>query len=424
MITNVKTLNITNFHQTISAETQPTTVVFYADKCHICDNLLHHYEKASEYNEGRMRFYKVSFHENRTLAAQLKINKFPTVIFFHEGKETCNRLIGNILFQELQTAIETMIGKKCGTERREIVKADLLIIGAGPAGLTAGIYASRSKLYTVIVDASITGGQVANTYHIANYPGTNGVINGIELVENMKNQAIEFGAHIDEFQGITEVNFSGEEKFVRSQNNDYYAKSVIIATGADPRRLPIQNESEFRGKGIHYCATCDGAFYQDANIIVVGGGVSAMEESLFLTRYAKHVTIVNRKDAFRGPKLYIDEVLHHPKISVAFNSAIHEVHGEEFVNRVVLRNTKDNTLTEMPIDGIFVYIGLLPNTTVFESAITLTSDGYIEAEDGFSTNVPGIFVAGDVRNKSVRQISTAVGDGTVAAIAAEKFLSS
>ncbi|HEY9060354.1 MAG TPA: thioredoxin-disulfide reductase [Pseudobacteroides sp.] len=303
-----------------------------------------------------------------------------------------------------------------------MVHCDVLIIGAGPAGLTAAIYAARSKLHTVVIDTSLPGGQVASTFHIANYPGTNGVIRGIDLMENMKKQALDFGAQIDDMQSIKSIDFTGEEKYIKTDTNDYYAKSVIIATGAEPRKLPVESERQFRGRGIHYCATCDGALYVDANVIVVGGGTSAVEESLFLTRYAKSITIINRSGQFKASRSSVDEVLKNPQIKVLWNTEIKDVSGENFVQKVVFHNKETGETTEMDTDGIFVYIGMEPNVSLFKGILNISEYGYIITDNNMSTNVPGVFAAGDIRDKEIRQISTAVGDGTIAGIMAERFI--
>ena len=221
---------------------------------------------------------------------------------------------------------------------------DVLIIGAGPAGLTAAIYAARSRLFTVVLDSGIPGGQVATTYQVANYPGTNGVIRGLDLVGNMNKQALDFGARIDDLQEIEEIRLEGFEKYVRTKENDYYAKAVIIATGSEPKKLPVEEEREFRGRGIHYCATCDGAFYQDSDLIVVGGGVSAFEEALFLTRYARKVTIVIRSDTAKASKSSIEDAKKSSQIEIVHNTTVKKVIGENFVEGVVLENTKTGSL--------------------------------------------------------------------------------
>ncbi|MDI9513850.1 MAG: thioredoxin-disulfide reductase [Bacillota bacterium] len=299
---------------------------------------------------------------------------------------------------------------------------DVLIIGAGPAGLTAAIYAARSRLFTVVLDSGIPGGQVATTYQVANYPGTNGVIRGLDLVGNMNKQALDFGARIDDLQEIEEIRLEGFEKYVRTKENDYYAKAVIIATGSEPKKLPVEEEREFRGRGIHYCATCDGAFYQDSDLIVVGGGVSAFEEALFLTRYARKVTIVIRSDTAKASKSSIEDAKKSSQIEIVHNTTVKKVIGENFVEGVVLENTKTGSTSQMKVDGVFVYIGSLPNTKLFSPWLQLSDYGYIVTDENMATNIPGVFAAGDVREKEVRQISTAVGDGTIAGVMVEKYI--
>ncbi|MDP4180411.1 MAG: thioredoxin-disulfide reductase [Bacillota bacterium] len=313
--------------------------------------------------------------------------------------------------------------KTCSDTKETKVHCDVLIIGAGPAGLTSAIYSARSKLQTVVIDSSIPGGQVASTFHVSNYPGTNGVIRGIDLMENMKKQALDFGAQIDDMQSIKSIDFSGDEKHLKTELNEYYAKSVIIATGAEPRKLPVEQERQFRGRGIHYCATCDGALYVDANVIVVGGGTSALQEALFLTRYAKTVTIINRSDSFKASRSSVDEVMKYPQIKIIWNTEVKEVHGENFVQKVILHNNTNGEQTEMGTDGVFVYIGMEPNTLLFKTNLKLSDNGYIITDANMSTNIPGVFAAGDVREKDIRQISTAVGDGTIAGIMVERYIS-
>ncbi|WP_235832627.1 thioredoxin-disulfide reductase [Acetivibrio mesophilus] len=295
-------------------------------------------------------------------------------------------------------------------------------MGGGPAGLSAAIYAARAKLHTVVVDEGLIGGQVATTFHVANYPGTNGVVRGVDLMENMKKQAVDFGAHIDDLKEISDINLEGKEKIIITENTDYYAKAVLIATGATPRRLQADGEREFRGRGVHYCATCDGALYHDANVLVVGGGESATEEAVFLTRYAKHVTIVNKHDYFRASKTARDEVLKNPNISVMWDSEVRKVNGDNFVKSVIIENIKTGKVEELDMDGLFVYIGMQPKTELFMGKVGMNEQGYITTNEDMATNIPGVFAAGDVREKKIRQIVTAVGDGAIAGIMAERYI--
>lgn len=301
-------------------------------------------------------------------------------------------------------------------------ECDVLILGGGPAGLTAAIYTARAKLDTIIVDEGIVGGQVASTYQVANYPGTDGVIKGIDLVNNMKKQAVDFGARIDDMQALVKVELSGDIKKISTGKTDYFARSVIIATGAAPRKLNVDGEDKFTGKGVHYCATCDGAFYYDANVIVVGGGDAAVEEAVFLTRFAKKVTVVHRRDHFTAVKSAQDELFKNPAIEVLFNTEVKAIHGTDFVTGVTLFNNKTNSSYEMPIDGIFIYIGNEPKSQMFKGLLETDERGYIMTDENMQTSVKGVFAAGDVRKKEVRQITTAVGDGTVAAVMAGRYL--
>ena len=304
---------------------------------------------------------------------------------------------------------------------KEIKHKELIIIGGGPAGLTAAIYATRAKLDMLLLEDQILGGQVRNSYTIENYPGFKEV-SGIELADLMQQQAEALGAEIDEFDMVERVDFSGDDKIIETNNYIYKTDTVIIATGATPRKLPIPNEEKFSGKGIHYCAVCDGAMYEGKIMGVVGGGNSALEEALFLTKFASKVYMIRRYDYFKGEKSTIEEVMNHPKIEVLFNEDLVDVEGEDFVQKAIIKNTKDGSLSEIPMDAIFGYIGTEPKTAYFKDYIELTPGGYIKGDERMRTNVKGVFVAGDVREKEYRQITTAVSDGTIAALEAEKCI--
>lgn len=304
---------------------------------------------------------------------------------------------------------------------KEVKHKELIIIGGGPAGLTAAIYATRAKLDMLLLEDQILGGQVRNSYTIENYPGFKQV-SGTELADLMQQQAEELGAGIDEFDMIERVDFSGDEKIIETNNYIYKTDSVIIATGATPRKLPLPNEEKFSGKGIHYCAVCDGAMYDGKIIGVVGGGNSALEEALFLTKFATKVYMIRRYDYFKGEKATVEEVMNHPKIEVLFNEDLINVEGENFVQKAIIKNTKDGSEKEIDIDAVFGFIGTEPKTEYFNDYIELTQGGYIKTDECMRTNVKGVFAAGDVREKEYRQITTAVADGTIAALEAEKVI--
>lgn len=304
---------------------------------------------------------------------------------------------------------------------KEIKELDLIIIGGGPAGLTAAIYAGRAKLNTLLLENKILGGQVRNSFTIENYPGFKSIQGG-KLADLFQEQAAEFGAVIDEFDLIEKIDLSEEEKVIETETFIYKPKAVIIATGAIPRKLPIKGEKNFAGKGIHYCAVCDGAMYEGKNIAVVGGGNAALEEALFLTKFAEKVYLIRRYNYFKGEQSVIDEVFNHPKIEVLLNKDVIEAKGQDFLNSVVLKNTLDGIISELKVDAIFGYIGTEPKTEEVKKYLNLNEQGYIITNEDMETNIKGVYAAGDVREKKYRQITTAVSDGTIALLNAEKYI--
>lgn len=304
---------------------------------------------------------------------------------------------------------------------KEIKNVELMIIGGGPAGLTSAIYAARANLNMILLEDRIMGGQVRNSYTIENYPGFKKV-SGNDLADIMQQQAQELGATIDEFDMIESVDFSLDPKVIETADRIYHADAVIIATGANPKKLPIPNEEEFEGKGIHYCAVCDGALYKDKVVAVIGGGNAALEEALFLTKFAEKVYIIRRFDYFKGEKATLDEVLKNPKIEVLYNEDLVNVEGSNFVEKAIIKNTKDGSEKEIKLSAVFGYIGTEPKTDLFKQYITTTKGGYIVADESMQTNIKGVFAAGDVREKEFRQITTAVADGTIATLKAEKYI--
>lgn len=304
---------------------------------------------------------------------------------------------------------------------KEIKELDLVIIGGGPAGLTAAIYAARAKMNMVLLENQMLGGQVRTSFSIENYPGFK-TVKGEELSDLMAEQAKELGANMEKFSQILSVTLSDDEKIVDTKKYTYKSKALIICTGATPKRLPIPNEEKFSSKGVHYCAVCDGAIYEGSAVAVVGGGNSALEEALFLTKFASKVIMIRRKDFFKGEKSTIDEVLNHPKIEVMYNWDLVNVEGEQFLEKVFVKNTQTGEEKEIAVSAVFGYIGTEPKTELFKDYLKLTAGGYIIADENMQTNIKGVYAAGDVREKVFRQITTAVSDGTIAALAAEKYI--
>lgn len=298
---------------------------------------------------------------------------------------------------------------------------DLLIIGAGPAGLTAGIYAGRLKLNTLIIEDELIGGQIKESYIVENYPGFNS-ISGSELVDKFQQQAVNSGALIDEFDKIISVKLSNNDKIIETENYIYRPKAVIIASGAKRRELPIAEERKFHGKGIHYCELCDGALYEGKEIAVVGGGNSAVEAADFLSKYASKITLIHQFDHLQADKRNQEELFNNKKVTVMWNSEITSAVGDDSLKAVIVENRISKEASELKIDGVFVNIGMLPRTDLYRDLLDLDSFGNIIAGETCQTNIKGVFAAGDVRSKQFRQLTTAVSDGTVAALMAEKFI--
>lgn len=298
---------------------------------------------------------------------------------------------------------------------------DVVIVGGGPAGLTAGIYAGRAQLKTLIIEKGLPGGQIAQTDEVENYPGFPEGISGGELAARMVQQAEKFGAQLtmDEVQGIEKT---PEGFLVRGYERTYRARVVILATGANPRKLGVPGEEKFYGRGVSTCATCDGYFYRDKEVVVVGGGDAAVEEGLFLTRFARKVTLVHRRDELRANKVAQKRAFENPKMHFLFSHVVTEILGEEEVTGVRLRNLKTGEEYVYPTDGVFVFIGHEPNTAFLKGFVELRPDGYVAVRDEVFTSVEGVFAAGDVADPIYRQLTTSVGAGTRAAMMAERYL--
>lgn len=304
---------------------------------------------------------------------------------------------------------------------KEIKNLDLVILGAGPAGLTAAIYASRAKLNMIVLENAFPGGQVRNTYIVENYPGFKHTT-GAELADKMQEQAEYVGAVIDEFDPVVNISLTEEEKIIETESYIYKPKAVILATGSVPKKLPVNNEAKFAGKGVHYCAVCDGAMYTDKVVGVVGGGNAALEEAIFLSRFAKKVYSIRRADSFKGEKSLFEEAVNNEKTEILYNTDVVSFEGNDFLEKVILQDTITGEKREINMDGVFGSIGTEPKTTDISKYINVNEYGYILTNELMETNVPGVFAAGDVREKPYRQITTAVADGTVAALAAERYI--
>ena len=425
MSKNIIHIESHEFEQVVLKSKIPVIVDFYSEDCPPCEVLAPIFEKMAEKYGRYIKFVKILRQSDKEFAKSLNVSGSPTVLFFKEGKEIGTRLNGFMNKPQVRKAIEGILGDVIPKEEIKKRKCDVLILGAGAAGLAAAIYTARAKLDTIVIDESVPGGQTASTYHVANYPGTPGVVKGKEIINNMRQQAKSFGALIEDLKEISEINLSEDKKYVKTEDTEYFSDVLIIATGAKPIELPAEHADEYKGKGVHYCATCDGSMYQDRKVIVVGGGNSAVEEAIFLTKFASHVTIIHQFDNFQAERVVQEEAFKNEKIDIIWDSEVRKVKGAgHSLTSVVIENLKTKEFSEIDTDGAFIYIGTSPISEIFKSFVKTDELGYIIASEDTKTNMAGVFAAGDIRKKPVRQVVTAASDGAVAGIMAERYLSS
>ena len=299
---------------------------------------------------------------------------------------------------------------------------DIIILGGGPSGLTAAIYAAREKLKVAVIEQGAVGGQMATTNEIENYPGMDS-IDGAELASLMANQAKKFGAKIIEYAEVKEARLEGDAKIIKTAKGDFSAKAVIISTGAREKKLGVPGETELKGRGVSYCATCDGPFFRDRDVAVIGGGNSAISEALHLVKFAKSVTIIHRRQTLRADMERQERARQNPKIKFMLDCTVEEIAGEGKVQHVKIANLKTNEKQDVAVDGVFIYIGTLPNTELFRGQVELDKRGHVMIDTNCKTNLKGVFASGDATNFGVKQVATAVGLGTVAALSASAFIS-
>ena len=327
---------------------------------------------------------------------------------------------GSILVEPSDAELAAKLGLQTTASRNFY---DLIVVGSGPAGLTAALYAAREGIGTLMVDRSAVGGQAGTTELIENYPGFPGSIGGAELTNRMKEQAVNFGVEILQAQDITQVGSDGQYRQIKTASgDDYRASALLLALGTTYLRLNVPGEDDFIGAGIHFCATCDGPFYRDKEVLVIGGGNSGLQESLFLTRFAKKVTILERGERMGASQVLQDKVAELPQIEVRLNSTVTEFKGNGHLSGVSVKDLTSGQVEELQPDGVFVFIGLKPNTDFLKGAVDLDRWGFITTDKTLQTSVPGIFAAGDVREGSTKQIASATGEGASAALMIRQYL--
>lgn len=424
MALEIQLLDSSSFESRILNNPLPVILVFSSGNCSACKALLSKLESLIPHSANNIALYKIIHSEASYLAEKYCIKSVPTILIFNKGKELSKRIVGNVSSREITSFIKPFVNNTLIQEETKRIRCDVLIIGGGPAGLSSAIYSSREGLKTILLEESLPGGKLLSTESIANYPGIKGTIKGKTLAKNMLRQAEFFGTTIKSLESLQSISLTDSLKRIFTDKAEYEAKAVIIATGANPRRLPAEDECLFYGKGVHYCAICDGPLYKNKNIIVVGGGDSALKEASFLLKYASTITIVHQFDFFQASKIIQEEIKKSKKISFILNSEIKKIIGKNTVSGVLIQNTKTQDSYEIKADGLFVYIGLSPKTAFLKGQLILDENDYIVVDENMETSIKGVFAAGDVRKKNIRQVPTAVSDGIIAAISSFEYLNS
>lgn len=423
MSASIKYINADQFQKEV-LEGGDVIVDFYSTECPPCEALAAKFEPLSNVFGKDITFIKIFRQENRELAQSLGVLSSPTVIFYKNGKEIGKRLSGSIKHFELLDNIKHMLSEKRYNELIATIKpiettCDILVLGAGPAGLTAGIYAAQAKLKTIIVDPQLPGGQVQNTHMVSNYPGFAKPVEGFMLMHYMSEQAKEAGCEFRVSVDITSVHLQ-DRHIVIDGIETIRAQKIILATGCSYRELHVPGELEYTGKGISYCATCDAKYYEGKHVVVIGGGNSAIEESLFIAKFAKHITIVHQFDKLQANRQAQQKAFANEKISFMLSHEPRAFIKHDDVMIVEVENLKNGERIKIQCDGVFVFAGMKPN--LIQDGLDTDNNGYIITDEYMHTSFPNVLAAGDIRSKPYRQITTAVSDGTIAAITAVKEL--
>lgn len=397
---------------------------FYSTECPPCEALAPKFEGLSELYGGEIKFIKVFRQGNRELADRLKVSGSPTVLFFDNGKQVGEVLSGGIKRSDLVKNLNKMISESKVHEIEASVKKktseyDVAILGGGPAGLTAGIYLGQSKLKTCLIDSALPGGQVSVSHQISNYPGFIEPQPGFMLSHYMGEQAKANGVDMKLAVEITGIDVEKKEIEIDGFET-IKAKKIVISTGASPRYLNIPGEKEYKGKGISYCATCDGKYYEGKEVVVIGGGNSAVEEAQFIAKFATKITMVHQFAELTANKEAQEKLKANQKISVLYKSEPRAFIKKD--NKMIVRyeNLDTKEIHELETDGIFVFVGMKPNTDLFGGKLKVNDWGYVIVDEDMLTNIDGVYAVGDIINKKYRQITTAVSDGTIAAMAIAK----
>jgi len=398
---------------------------FYSTECPPCEALAPKFESLAASYGNDIRFVKMFRQGNRELAEKLGVKSSPTLIFYKKGKETGDRLIGGIKKRDIQRNLDTLISPERVEAIRKSIQpvtthTDVIILGAGPGGMTAGIYLAQAKIDTIIIDHALPGGQVSTTHQVSNYPGFIEPQKGYMLSHNMAEQSKEAGVKFKVAVDVNKVDLAKKEVIIDGFET-IKAKKIILSTGASPRYLNIPGEREYHGKGISYCATCDAKYFHDKEVVIIGGGNTAVEESEFISKFTSKITMVQQLPQLTANKSAQDRCYANPSITVMLE---HEPRGfyktPDDRMRVEVQDLKTGEIKDIITDGVFVFVGMKPNTDYITEHLATDTWGYIKVDDEMRTSFPGVYAVGDVISKKYRQITTAVGDGTIASIACAK----
>ncbi len=399
---------------------------FYSTECPPCEAVAPKFEGLAALYGKDIKFVKMFRQQNKPLAESLGVRSSPTLLFFDNGVQLPITLTGGIKRSDIIHQLDSMLSKERVLEIKKAIKPtvsefDVLILGAGPGGLTAGLYLCQAKVNTVLIDIALPGGQVSTTHEVSNYPGFIDPQPGYMLSHNMSEQTKQCGTIYKVAVDVTKIDLEKKEVVI-DEFETVRAKKIIIATGTSPNLMGVPGEKELKGKGISYCATCDAKYYGDKEVVVIGGGNSAVEEADFISRFASKITMVHQFDALTANKQAQEKLFANPKTSILFSheprSFVRE--GDKMITEV--EDLKTNTISKLASDGVFVFIGMKPNIDLFRNKLELDQWGYIKTNEDMQTSMPGIYAVGDVISKKYRQITTAVADGTIAAIAIAKEL--
>ena len=426
MAGKIREISQKEYQQTVLQDDR-AVLDFYSTECPPCEALAAKYGPLSELYGDDIQFYKIFRQENRELAEKLGVTGSPTVLFYENGNVTGDKLTGAVRRSELMNNLDALLTEERAAAVRNSIqpvttKTDVIILGGGPAGLTAGLYLGQAHIPTVIVDTALPGGYVSTTHQVSNYPGfidpQQGFMLSHFMSEQTKGAGVDFRAAVE----VTEIDLKNKTVLVDGYER-IEGKKIIIATGSSPRPLGLPGEKEYRGSGISYCATCDAKYYDGKDVIVIGGGNSAIEEALFIAKFARTITVVHQFDNLQANKLAQNKAFEEEKINFLFSHEPREFikHGNMDME-VKVENLKSGSISGVRANGIFIFVGFIANLDGFPGDLQRDEWGYAAADEHMRTNLPDVYVTGDVRSKQYRQITTAVSDGTIAAMAISKEL--